>query len=78
MFFFLANDLFLLRYRLDLVRVNRSPSQKDFKIELSRFSGRVKSKLREIIKILSHQLFSYFLSTNEQNMETFDNFADEL
>ena len=37
MFFFLADDLFMLRYRRDLVKANRSPSQRDLKTEICRF-----------------------------------------
>ena len=37
MFLFLADDLFLLRYRLDLVKANRSPSLRDLKTKICRF-----------------------------------------
>ena len=57
-FFFLANNLFLLSYRLDLVKADRSPSGQILRPKFAVFEGRVKSKLKEIIKIISHQLFS--------------------
>ena len=59
MFFFLANNLFLLFYRHDLFKADRSPSGQISRPKFAVFEGHIKSKLKEIIKILSHPLFSF-------------------
>ena len=79
MVLFFVSNLFLLSYRLDFVGAQPSPSEADLKTGFHRFWGPCRIKTKGTNKIsFPPEFFHYLLLTNEQNIETFENFADKL